>query len=326
MGNNRGYYGLEQMILRRLPKQILVLAFTVLVACTGFPAWAQAEEAMLDVYFFHSETCPHCARQMPLMESIEQYNEEVDVHFIEVHRDPQTWQRFRDQYQITSSAVPRTLIGEKSFVGYSESDEPLEYSPVYSGYIGYRNQILQAIADAIGHEVYLSAVVETLPFQFPWWILGLPLLYVMSFPLLRFQRWGVQAKRYWLGGLLAVCLLSLFLIVNLTPDVVIQTFAQNLPCPLFVSTIALADGFNPCAFTVLIILLSLLTYTKRRRDMALIGGTFITTSAVMYFFLHDADGYSGGDLVGAVWQAPTPHSRKWNCDRRVNQYQRLLLV
>jgi hypothetical protein len=71
--------------------------------------------------------------------------------------------------------------------------------------------------------------------------------------------------------------------VNLTPDVVIQQFSQKLPFPLFVSTIALADGFNPCAFTVLIILLSLLTYTRHRRDMVLIGGTFITTSAVMYF-------------------------------------------
>lgn len=72
--------------------------------------------------------------------------------------------------------------------------------------------------------------------------------------------------------------------VNLTPDAVIQQFSQSLPFPLFVSTLALADGFNPCAFTVLIILLSLLTYTRHRRDMAILGGTFITTSAVMYFF------------------------------------------
>ncbi len=271
------------MILRHLQKQIFILVLTCLVAFTVFPSWTEAAEVVLDVYFFHSETCPHCAHQMPLMESIEQHNDEVDVHFIEVHRDPQTWQTFRERYHIASSAVPRTFVGEKSFVGYSESDGPLEYAPVYSGYIGYRNQILQAIAEAIGHEVHLSATVENLNFQFPWWTLGLPFLYVMSFPLLKSQRLGVQAKRYWLGGLIAVCLLSLFIIVNLTPDVVIQQFAQNLPFPLFVSTIALADGFNPCAFTVLIILLSLLTYTKQRRDMALIGGTFITTSAVMYF-------------------------------------------
>jgi hypothetical protein len=136
---------------------------------------------------------------MPLMQSIEQYNEEVDVHFIEVDHDPQTWQTFKERYQIVSSAVPRTFIGDQSFIGYSESEGPLEYAPTYSGYIGYRNQILQAIAKAIGHEVRLSATVETLPFQFPWWTLGLPLLYLMSFPLLRVQRLEVQAKRYWIG-------------------------------------------------------------------------------------------------------------------------------
>ncbi|WP_416674948.1 hypothetical protein [Egbenema bharatensis] len=78
------------MILRHLQKQILILVLTCLVAITVFPSGAQVGEAVLDVYFFHSETCPHCARHMPLMESIEQYNEEVDVHFIEVHRDLQT--------------------------------------------------------------------------------------------------------------------------------------------------------------------------------------------------------------------------------------------
>ena len=30
-------------------------------------------------------------------------------------------------------------------------------------------------------------------------------------------------------------------------------------------------------------MLSLLTYTQRRRDMVAIGGTFVITSAVMYF-------------------------------------------
>ena len=52
---------------------------------------------------------------------------------------------------------------------------------------------------------------------------------------------------------------------------------------MFVSFIAFADGFNPCAFTVLIILLSLLTYTKSKKDMTIVGSTFITTSAVIYF-------------------------------------------
>ena len=129
----------------------------------------------------------------------------------------------------------------------------------------------------------LLTAIEARTTQFPWFVFGIPLLYLTSFPLVRRQLQHSQTRRYWLGGRAAVCLLSLFLVINLTPDAIIRDFAQGLPFSLFVSTIALADGFNPCTFTVLIILLFLLTYTERRRDMILAGGTFITTSAVMYF-------------------------------------------
>ncbi|MBE7385722.1 MAG: glutaredoxin family protein [Leptolyngbya sp. SIO1E4] len=243
---------------------------------------ALADKANLDVYFFYSETCPHCARQETLMAVIDMHNPDVEVHFLEVSRHPQAWQKFRSQYNIASTAVPRTFVGETTFVGYSESEGPLEYSPTYSGFIGYRNQIIGAIAQTAGHEIQLTAS-ESSTAQFPWFALGIPLFYLASFPWVKRQLHQLQTRRYWLGGLAAVCILSLFLIVSLTPEAMIRDFAQGLPFPLFVSTIALADGFNPCAFTVLVILLSLLTYTERRRDMMLVGGTFITTSAVMYF-------------------------------------------
>ncbi|MEM1279670.1 MAG: hypothetical protein AAGG53_06490 [Cyanobacteria bacterium P01_H01_bin.152] len=88
-----------------------------------------------------------------------------------------------------------------------------------------------------------------------------------------------QSSRYWIGGFVAMLLLCLFLTIGFMPESVIRGFAQGLPFPLLVGTITLADGFNPCAF----IYVSLLTYTQRRRDMAVIRGTFIITSAVMYF-------------------------------------------
>ncbi|XWK86108.1 MAG: thioredoxin family protein [Phormidium sp.] len=270
------------MNIQRFFKSIWAVILTIGL-WIGFPAGVQAGETVLNVYFFHSETCPHCIRQRPLMESIDRYNNDIDVHFIEVNQDPKTWQTFRERYNINSGGVPRTFIGDKSFIGYSEGDGSLEYNSAYSGYIGYRNQIIQAIADAVGHEVSLQKAIEQPKFQFPWWVLGLPILYLLSFLPLKPWLKTASAKRYWFGGFAAMCIVSLFLIVHLTPDVAIETFARGLPFPLFVSTIALADGFNPCAFTVLIILLSLLTHTKSRRDMALVGGTFITTSAVMYF-------------------------------------------
>ncbi|WP_448561378.1 glutaredoxin family protein [Trichothermofontia sp.] len=265
----------------------------IILAGWGFlPTTAQANTNRLDIYFFHSETCPHCREQMPLMIAIDQYNDDITVHRVEVSQEPQVWQAFRDRHGIRTGAVPRTFIGDQTFIGYSPEDGPLEYVPAYEGYIGYRNQILAAIATAVGHEVRLtaesSAVKEAgsdapTPSTWRWWVLGLPVLYGLTFFPLHVAEKPLQTRRYWFGGLAALCLLSLFGLIHLTPDTAIQQFAQEFPFPLLVAIVALADGFNPCAFTVLVILLSLLTYTKKRRDMAIVGSTFIATSAVMYF-------------------------------------------
>jgi hypothetical protein len=48
------------------------------------------------------------------------------------------------------------------------------------------------------------------------------------------------------------------------------------------------DGFNPCAFFVLFMLLSILVYAKSRKRMLLIGGTFVFFSGFIYFLFMSA--------------------------------------
>ena len=61
----------------------------------------------------------------------------------------------------------------------------------------------------------------------------------------------------------------------------IEPDAVSLP----VLTLVLAglDAFNPCAFFVLLFLLSLLVHAQSRARMLLIGGTFVLFSGLMYF-------------------------------------------
>jgi glutaredoxin len=263
-------------------KQLLISFFLLcFVSLIAFASPALAEDKVVDVYFFHSKTCPHCVKQKPLMEYIDKHNEGVKLHAYEVNEHPQIWRDFLTTHQIKSAAVPRTLIGEKQFIGYSETDGELEYNPVYEGYIGYRNQIVKAIESELGQSLNLTSSKRNI--RLPWQIAFLPILYLFSYPFIRKKLKTETKKRYWFGGAIATIIISLFLFLSLIPDVIIKEFARGLPFPLFVSTIALADGFNPCAFTVLIILLSLLTYTKSRKHMAIVGTTFVVTSAVMYF-------------------------------------------
>lgn len=53
--------------------------------------------------------------------------------------------------------------------------------------------------------------------------------------------------------------------------------------PVLTVVIAGLDSFNPCAFFVLLFLLSLLVHARSRRRMLLIGGIFVLFSGVMYF-------------------------------------------
>lgn len=58
---------------------------------------------------------------------------------------------------------------------------------------------------------------------------------------------------------------------------------SRISLPLFTVLIALADGINPCAFYVLMVLLGLLLHVPSRRRVALYGGLFVVMSGVVYF-------------------------------------------
>jgi hypothetical protein len=57
----------------------------------------------------------------------------------------------------------------------------------------------------------------------------------------------------------------------------------DLSLPVLTLVMAGLDAFNPCAFFVLLLLLSLLVHLRNRRRMLLIGGLYVLVSGVMYF-------------------------------------------
>lgn len=59
--------------------------------------------------------------------------------------------------------------------------------------------------------------------------------------------------------------------------------AERLGFPLFTLALGLLDGFNACAMWVLLVLLALLINLNDRRRMALIAGTFVLISGLVYY-------------------------------------------
>ena len=72
------------------------------------------------------------------------------------------------------------------------------------------------------------------------------------------------------------------------PDAIVlpifgRVSAGELGLPLFTVIVGLVDGFNPCAMWVLLFLLSLLVNLRSRPRMAIIAGTFVVISGIVYF-------------------------------------------
>jgi hypothetical protein len=59
--------------------------------------------------------------------------------------------------------------------------------------------------------------------------------------------------------------------------------AAAFSLPVLTLVLAGMDAFNPCAFFVLLFLLSLLVHAKSRTRMAIVGGTFVLFSGLVYF-------------------------------------------
>ena len=59
--------------------------------------------------------------------------------------------------------------------------------------------------------------------------------------------------------------------------------AAALSLPLLTVAVAALDAFNPCAFFVLLFLLSMMAHQKSRARMLTVGGIFVLFSGLMYF-------------------------------------------
>ncbi|HEX6143337.1 MAG TPA: thioredoxin family protein, partial [Geminicoccaceae bacterium] len=57
----------------------------------------------------------------------------------------------------------------------------------------------------------------------------------------------------------------------------------TLSLPVLTVVLAGLDAFNPCAFFVLLFLLSLMVHVRSRARMALVGGVFVLCSGLVYF-------------------------------------------
>jgi glutaredoxin len=187
-------------------------------------------EVIVDVYFFWSETCPHCIKAKPFIESLPSSFPWMDLH----------------SKLITDNVENRDLFAEM----IREAGEKAFAVPAlfYCGKIHYGFGSREATGELLRKEI-LACRSSILSQQ------NIP--EVGSIP---------QKEK---------------------PSISLPVFGEIDPAqfslPVFTLILAGVDAFNPCAFFILLFLLSLLVHAQSRARMLLIGGLFLGVSGVVYF-------------------------------------------
>lgn len=93
----------------------------------------EVKEGEINLYFFHGEECPHCAKERELLKEIENEYDNVNIIMFEVWHNEDNSKLLKDVkkvFKITNNNVPFTVIGTKTFTGYSDITKKKIYETI----------------------------------------------------------------------------------------------------------------------------------------------------------------------------------------------------
>ncbi len=181
----------------------------------------------IKLYFFHSETCPHCARAEPFIRDLAERHPWVEVDSREVTGSAANLEFFG----LLAARVGETIRGVPAFFVCGEMIVGFDSAA------GIGRAIEDQLVDC--HTRLVAGASRPSAEPPPDARVEVPLL-----------------------GSLDAAVLSL---------------------PILTLVLGGLDAFNPCAFFVLLFLLSLLVHARSRARMALVGGVFVVFSGLLYF-------------------------------------------
>jgi thiol-disulfide isomerase/thioredoxin len=186
-------------------------------------------ETRVVVYYFYSDTCPHCIEAKPFIASLDA-REWIDLKAYEITKSRDNGLLYRD----TAAAIGEQARSVPAFIFcgsmHTGFDRPETTGAVLLARMEHCHANPASVLGAAGGAGPTPG--EVMGVEVP--VLGL----------VNPSDWGL---------------------------------------PVLTVVIAGLDAFNPCAFFVLLFLLSLMVHARSRTRMMLVGGTFVVISGVIYF-------------------------------------------
>ena len=128
--------------MKKITKYIFLFLFIFL-----FPLIVNAKDNKITLYLFHGNGCPHCAEELEFLDSIKDKYSNLKIVKYEVWYNGDNanlLEEVRKSFEINSTGVPLTVIGDTYIVGYGTgTDSKIERAIEYYSKNKYTDQIVK---------------------------------------------------------------------------------------------------------------------------------------------------------------------------------------
>lgn len=230
------------------------IIYTLILFIMFIPS-ISAKENKVNIYFFHSNTCPHCKEEIKLLNELDEYYDNINIYKYEISDDNNSvlLSNIGTLLDVKITGVPFTIIGNKYFVGYSSENSKKTFISTIKYFSTY------SYTDVVGKYIKENNFPDSEEIILP--TDGIT-------PDISPEEYNKNYANY-----------------TFNLPIIGQVDTSKLTLPLTTIVIALVDGFNPCAMWILLFLITMLVGLNDRKKMFILGLSFILTSGVVYFLI-----------------------------------------
>ncbi len=230
------------------------IIYTLILFIMFIPS-ISAKENEVNIYFFHSSTCPHCKEEIKLLNELDEYYDNINIYKYEISNDNNSvlLSNIGTLLDVKITGVPFTIIGNKYFVGYSSENSKKTFISTIKYFSTY--SYTDVVGTYIKENNFPNSEEIILPTD------GIT-------PDISPEEYNKNYANY-----------------TFNLPIIGQVDTSKLTLPLTTIVIGLVDGFNPCAMWILLFLITMLVGLNDRKKMFILGLSFILTSGVVYFLI-----------------------------------------
>ena len=227
-------------------KKIKLVIFSLFISLM-FISNIKAEENLVNLYLFYSNTCSHCEAEMKLLDELQEDYDNLRIYKYEISEDKNSLllSKVSEMFNTNVTGVPFTIIGEKTFFGYSEENSKKKFVGTIEYYSSHG--YVDKVGEYLGNEL----------------------------PTYEINNNDITVDEY----------IKDYGEYNFNIPIIGTVSTKDLTLPLIAIIMGFIDGVNPCAMWVLLFLISMLIGMHDRKKMFILGGAFLLTSALIYFFI-----------------------------------------